>query len=497
MRETGKVFKPTSTKKQAEPALEQGQEAQEALQYSSVDAALVSQMADFHLRIGEDGRVLHCTLSARLRQSGPILRPLRPGDRFDQWLVTSARVTARDLLAEAWSSKQLCERILHHAINGPDDFSMPVHYFVQKIEEGAEGSYLLAMGLSRASEAGLRHELLRAQKAQQALGQQTVDQEARMALLFDLVDEPLLFVEINSMRVLRANRAAQLRFGWHPDRVVRPLSDCIAQPDEQRLKAEIHSRSAGEAPGRMSVVLAEREAGALKPSTILVHPFRSQVLIRVLPPFSALPGEEGPGADRADWQIGVELVSLLKRAPAPLLVIAPNQTVYWCNDAAASLLGRSSAGALLGASVHEMIGDDSVAFHAMMQHLQQEGALYMHETVLQATGRGARRIWVSGMVCRTGRRDLSVICLHDAERMEESAQAEMSMQEALEIVSKHAAAFAGEVTLKDVLRDVVEPVERALILRAMEITEGNKRRAAELLGLSRQGLYSKLRAAHT
>jgi DNA-binding NtrC family response regulator len=46
------------------------------------------------------------------------------------------------------------------------------------------------------------------------------------------------------------------------------------------------------------------------------------------------------------------------------------------------------------------------------------------------------------------------------------------------------------------LRVQVEEVERALILRALEASKGNRREAAHLLGISLRTLFYKLRRVH-
>jgi DNA-binding NtrC family response regulator len=48
------------------------------------------------------------------------------------------------------------------------------------------------------------------------------------------------------------------------------------------------------------------------------------------------------------------------------------------------------------------------------------------------------------------------------------------------------------VTLKDLVRETTDLVERLCIEAALELTKDNRASAAEILGLSRQSLYSKL-----
>jgi DNA-binding NtrC family response regulator len=51
----------------------------------------------------------------------------------------------------------------------------------------------------------------------------------------------------------------------------------------------------------------------------------------------------------------------------------------------------------------------------------------------------------------------------------------------------------GRVSLPDLVKDTVEMVERHFIEAALELTRDNRTAAAEVLGLSRQSLYLKLR----
>ena len=51
----------------------------------------------------------------------------------------------------------------------------------------------------------------------------------------------------------------------------------------------------------------------------------------------------------------------------------------------------------------------------------------------------------------------------------------------------------GRVPLKDLVREATDLIERLCIEAALELTTDNRAAAAEMLGLSRQSLYVKLR----
>jgi transcriptional regulator PpsR len=53
--------------------------------------------------------------------------------------------------------------------------------------------------------------------------------------------------------------------------------------------------------------------------------------------------------------------------------------------------------------------------------------------------------------------------------------------------------LVGRVPLKELVRDATDVIERLCIEAALELTGDNRASAAEMLGLSRQSLYVKLR----
>ena len=53
--------------------------------------------------------------------------------------------------------------------------------------------------------------------------------------------------------------------------------------------------------------------------------------------------------------------------------------------------------------------------------------------------------------------------------------------------------LVGRVSMKNLVRETTDLIERLCIEAALQITRDNRASAAEMLGLSRQGLYAKLR----
>ena len=59
--------------------------------------------------------------------------------------------------------------------------------------------------------------------------------------------------------------------------------------------------------------------------------------------------------------------------------------------------------------------------------------------------------------------------------------------------SMHSCSIRSVVSLKELVRETTDLIERLCIEAALELTRDNRASAAEMLGLSRQSLYVKLR----
>ena len=58
---------------------------------------------------------------------------------------------------------------------------------------------------------------------------------------------------------------------------------------------------------------------------------------------------------------------------------------------------------------------------------------------------------------------------------------------------EHFTELVGRVPLKNLVRETTDLIERLCIEAALDLTGDNRASAAEMLGLSRQGFYAKLR----
>jgi DNA-binding NtrC family response regulator len=76
-----------------------------------------------------------------------------------------------------------------------------------------------------------------------------------------------------------------------------------------------------------------------------------------------------------------------------------------------------------------------------------------------------------------------------ARRLQREPRVERALPRSLD----HLTELIGRVALKDLVREATDVIERLCIEAALKLSGDNRASAAEMLGLSRQSLYVKLR----
>ena len=143
-----------------------------------------------------------------------------------------------------------------------------------------------------------------------------------------------------------------------------------------------------------------------------------------------------------------------------------------------------------GESLERWLGRPGVDLNVLIANLRQHGSVRLFATTLRGEygatvgDRGLRRLPAQrrqpcfGFTIRdVGRR------LPPESRL--GSELPRSVEQLTELV--------GRVPLKDLVRETTDVIERLCIEAALELTGDNRASAAEILGLSRQSLYVKLR----
>ncbi|MGI4951864.1 MAG: helix-turn-helix domain-containing protein, partial [Janthinobacterium lividum] len=155
----------------------------------------------------------------------------------------------------------------------------------------------------------------------------------------------------------------------------------------------------------------------------------------------------------------------------------------------------------VGQPLDRWIGESGVDLSVLSANLRSRGAVRFFSTTIHGEHGASAQVEVSAVaVPGEGRLALGYAIRNVSSRLNIGLQAAPSQHGAATRAGKalprsveQLTELIGRVSLKELVRESTEVIERLAIEAALELTGDNRASAAEMLGLSRQSLYVKLR----
>lgn len=354
------------------------------------------------------------------------------------------------------------------------DGEVPVRFNVLSLGQG-HGS--IAFGRDMRDAAALQQRVLQAQQSLERDYLRLRQVEARYRMLFDQATEPVLIVDAEGFRVREANQAAHQLFharaGSLPGGKFAAL---FSAPARERLIAFLGSALSSDSLQPISVQAAD---GA---ETLLLQAdgFRErggQYLLVRLSRASQHTSEKAEATAR-----------VIEAMPDAFVLTDGRMTIQAANTAFVELVSAASETQLRGRPLGDFLGRPGIDLDLIEGQLTKHDVARNVSTVVGAKeGFSGEPVELSavrtageppayGFVIRTiGRRlrDLPV-----------AGETPRSVEQLTDLV--------GRMSLRDIVRESTDLIERLCIEAALDYTSNNRASAAEILGLSRQSLYSKL-----
>jgi len=170
------------------------------------------------------------------------------------------------------------------------------------------------------------------------------------------------------------------------------------------------------------------------------------------------------------------------------VVIDREGVIRRANRAFLDLVQVGAEGAVLGERLARWLSRPGADLSVLLANLNRHGSVRLFNTGAQGELGGDTEVEISAAGNPTGRPAYVALLIRDVGRRLASNDGAESLQSALAAVIEQ----TGKTSLRVLVRDTVGLVERHYIDAALQIAEGNRTAAAEILGLSRQGLYKKL-----
>lgn len=401
------------------------------------------------------------------------------------WIDTvsaESRSKVEALLAESESGNPSRWRQINHPSPGGAD--LPILYSTIRI--GSEGR-IAAIGRDLRATAALQQGLLQAQQSMERDYSRLRHIEGRYRLLFKMSSDSILIVDTGSLKILEANPAAihmmgggaqmvgQVLLGHFDDDSVRPVESLLA-----RLQAT------GRADDLRVRLRDDRREFAISGS-LFRQDNTSLFVIRLTPSHH----EEHAGTPNPKAKI----LKVVEQCTDGFVVTDSNGRILIANPAFLELAQISSEEQARNEPLERWLGRSGVDMSVLLNSLRQNGSIRLFATTVRGEHGSTAEVEISAVSVLNSGQPYFGFTMRDIGRrlMAQGRPNWEASHQAMPRSLGQLTDLVGRVPLKDLVRESTDVLERMCIEAALQLTGDNRASAAELLGVSRQSLYLKLR----
>lgn len=356
---------------------------------------------------------------------------------------------------------------------------LPVRYSYHPV--GERGRILL-MGRDLRPIAEMQQQLVAAQLALEKDYEARRENDMQFRVLMASVEEAVFFASLPEGTVRDCNGAAREMLGKQGGDLIGATLEQIFDDKGKGALAERLIVAASDS-SKPAVPLKARAAGRM----VSVHPvlFRSggdqAMLCRVT--------ESAPAVLKTG-SLSENLTGLFERGGDAIVFVDAGGAVISANDAFLDLADVTDGGALKTRSVGDFLARGSVDLNVMLENAARSGAMRAYGTRITGEFGTQRAVEISTTHVQTGASPVFAMVMRDVSR---TAAARADAATTGNVDATSVVELIGRETLRDIVAKTTDVVEKMCIETAVELTSNNRVAAAEMLGLSRQSLYVKLR----
>jgi transcriptional regulator PpsR len=435
-------------------------------------ANVIEASSDIALVLDEQGMIRDVHLSPDFSLAGATDWL---GLAWEDTVTAETRPKVEAMLQAARSGDVTRARQVNHVLASGDE--VPIRYAVVTLP----GKGLsLAIGRDLRAVSVLQQRLIEAQQELERDYWRMRHVDTRYRLLFQMTGEAVVVVEAGSGKVVEANPAAGRVFDQAPRRLVgRVFSshlDARSRAAVEDLFTVIRNR------GQADPVTITSAAGEWQLSATLVRYDSAPLfLIRIVP---ARVDDAHEPAGRA------RMLDALHRSPDGFVLVTPEGQIIAANLAFLDLADLSSEDQARNQPVGRWLGHPGADATTLIASVREHGVVRLFSTSVQGELGSVADVEISAVATNGSMPCIGMTIRHVGRRLDTAGpRGAEDLTRAVEQLT----GLVGRVSLKELVRDTTDMVERHFIDAALTLTGGNRTSAAEILGVSRQSLYVKLR----
>lgn len=437
---------------------------------------IIASASDMAVVISDVGTVL--SVMGNPDTIGPHSPDHWEGHDIREFLAPDSIPKLEGQLAEAVAGGELEPSIeLNHTDGG--DWEILVRYSMHPI--ASDGSILM-LGRDMRTVAEMQQQLVRAQMALERDYEAQRKSDTQFRVLMEASPDAIVFVSVASGRINDLNSAAATHLG-------APAEDLQGSAFAQ----EFESRRRGEFMTSLSAAAVAEQA-----TPVELTARRSRKKLRITPLVFRAAGERmlmcrldvAGEADAAGDDAASHLGRFFREGVDAIVFTDLDGVIQTANEAFLSLADSALLSEVKGKPLADYLSRGAVDAKVLIDNAARNGHMRLYATRVVSTFGGQTTVEISATYLADPLHPSIVFVIRDASRAEALrkpglAVSDEGVRNVMELV--------GSATLKDIVSETTEVVEKMCIETAVELTRNNRVAAAEMLGLSRQSLYVKLR----
>ena len=439
---------------------------------ASVAASLLGSVGDIAFVLDHEGMVLDVAISeAELLDGG-----------FADWIgkpwIDSVTIESRpkiiEMMADAASGAPTRWRQVNHTLADGDT---PIRYITVSLGQSGQ---VIAIGRDMRSAAAMQQRLLQTQQSLERDYIRLRQAEARYRLLFDMAAEPVLIVDASTRRIREANPAAHKLLGAKEGALGDQLvSSIVHAADRESFVAYLGAAEAADDIAPVTLRLKNEPGEAIFSARLFRQARMALLLVRLAPVDSPAEGH----------QHDAKLFDIIERMPDAFVLADADLTILSANSAFVELAEMPSVERVRGAKLGQWLGRPGIDLDLIMGQVREHGSVRNVAAILRGAGGAQEEIEVSAVSAPAGDGECYGFTIRNVgRRLRDLPGGDRHLPRSVEQLTE----LVGRMSLKDIVRESTDLIERLCIEAALSYTSDNRASAAEILGVSRQSLYSKL-----
>ena len=439
---------------------------------------IISTLADLAIVISGSGEVLSVLANPAHRS----YEDLSGWERHDiRTFLTGESIPKFDRALTQYRDPDVKNRSfeLNH-VDTQNNWEFPISYTLHSI--GPDDTILM-LGRDMRPVAEMQQQLIKAQLALERDYESQREYDTRFQVLLSHTTNAIVFITVSDGRITEMNNSAARMLGKSRDNLIG-----------KQLTQELKIGSRAELLKRLTT-----SAQADGHGTVIIESARTDQQIRIVPAIFRAAGERlllcrlepVSGGSVIDDRYTRNLIALFENGADGVVMTDPTGLITSANESFLNLVDATDGQSVRGKLLSDYLARGALDQKAMMEQASRVGHMRLYSTQVNGEYGGQRPVTMSATYLNDGNAPCYAFVLRDAVVSE--LVRKTGLMPTTEEDAKPLMELVGSASLKDIVAQTTDVVEKMCIETAIELTGNNRVAAADMLGLSRQSLYVKLR----